>query len=88
MANNFESNITRKLMEKVLPAFDTERVVSKEVNTQMFKGAFNPSTGDTIDVQRPTDYQALRTQQGDVTGQTQDIITGKASAVVQDYITV
>jgi len=88
MANNFESNITRKLMEKVLPAFDTERVVSKEVNTQLFQGSFNPSTGDTIDVQRPTDYTALRTAQGDVTGQTQDIITGKASATVQDYITV
>jgi len=88
MANNFESNITRKLIEKVVPAFDTERVVSKEVNTQLFQGKFNPSTGDTIDVQRPTDYQALRTAKGDVTGQAQDIVTGKASAVVQDYITV
>ena len=42
MANNFDSNITRKLMRSFLNAFESERVLSKNVNTQLFQGAFNP----------------------------------------------
>lgn len=89
MANNFESNFTRKLLEAFLDKFETTRVLSKNVDTQMFAGKFNGSTGDTIDVKRPTDYRTVRTANGDVSGETKsDIITGKASAVVQDYFTV
>ena len=54
----------------------------------MFQGMFDPSTGETIDVQRPTDHVVVRTSDGDITGQNSDIITGKASATAQDYITV
>ena len=88
MANNFESNFTRKVMEKVLASFDTQRVLSKSVNTQLFEGKFNPSTGENIDIQRPTDYTAARTSTGDISSAKSDIITGKATATVQDYITV
>jgi hypothetical protein len=88
MANNFDSNFTRKLMDAFIPAFESERVLSANVNTQLFQGKFNGSTGDTIDVSRPTDYNTVRTATGDVSGETKsDIITGKASAVVQDYFT-
>lgn len=89
MANNFESNFTRKLMMKVADAVESNRIVSKNVDTQTFKGAFNPNTGDTIDIKRPTDYKTTRTSNGDISATTaQEIVTGKASAVVQDYITV
>lgn len=89
MANNFESNFTRKLMEKVTTSMEAERKMSKMVDSQTFAGAYNASTGTTIDVQRPTDYKTSRTGNGDISGGTaEDIITGKASAVVQDYITV
>jgi hypothetical protein len=88
MANNFDSNFSRKLMDSFLDKFQSERVLSKNVDTQMFQGKFNGSTGDTIDVKRPTDYVTVRTTNGDVSGETaSDIITGKASAVVQDYFT-
>lgn len=88
MANNFESNFTRKLMEKVIASFETKRVLSKSVNTQLFDGKFNPSTGTQIDIQRPTDYQSSRTATGDISSSKEDIITGKATATVQNYITV
>ena len=89
MANNFDSNFTRKLMRSFLDKFESSRVLSKNVDTQMFQGKFNGSTGDTIDVKRPTDYKTLRTANGDVSGGTaSSIITGKASATVQDYFTV
>ena len=88
MANNFDSNFSRKLMSSFLDKFESERVLTKNVDTQLFAGKFNGSTGDTIDIKRPTDYNTVRTANGDVSGETKsDILTGKASAVVQDYFT-
>lgn len=89
MANNFESNITRKLARVFLDKFESQRVLSKNVNTQLLNGAFNPSTGDTVDFKRPTDFKSVRTSDGDVSsGTASPIITGKASGTVQDYFTV
>ena len=88
MANNFDSNFSRKLMRSFLDKFENERVITKNVDTQLFAGKFNPSTGDSIDVKRPTDYVSVRTATGDVSGATKsDITTGKATATVQDYFT-
>jgi hypothetical protein len=88
MANSFDSNFTRKLARVFLEKFDSERVMSKNVNTQLLDGKFAPDTGDTVDFKRPTDYVSVRTATGDVSGETKsDIITGKASGVVQDYFT-
>jgi hypothetical protein len=88
MANNFDSNFTRKLAQVFLEKFDNERVLTKNVDTQLLTGKFNASTGDTVDFKRPTDYVTVRTAKGDVSGETaSDIITGKASGVVQDYFT-
>lgn len=88
MANNFDSNFTRKLARVFLEKFDSERVLTKNVNTQLLDGRFKPDTGDTVDFKRPTDYVSVRTPKGDVSGETpSDIITGKASGVVQDYFT-
>ncbi len=89
MANNFDSNFTRKLAKIFLASFESSRVLSKNVNTQLLKGVFKPDTGSTVDFKRPTDYKSERTSNGDVSSKTaQDIITGKASGVVQDYFTV
>ncbi len=90
MANDFDSNFTRPLMRVFLEQFENKRVLSRNVNTQLFSGKFNPATGDKIDVKRPTDYISRRTTQGDVSSgaSKSNIITGKATATVQDYFTV
>lgn len=89
MANNLSSNITRKVMRAFIPAFEKQRVLSKTVNTQMFQGEFNPASGDYVDVKRPHQYNAVRTSGGDISAATwNDIISGKATAQVQNYITV
>jgi hypothetical protein len=89
MANNFLSNFTRQLAEVTLEQFETKRNLSKNVDTQLLAGKFDPSTGDTVDFSRATDYRSVRTSDGDLTSETaSDIITGKASGVVQDYFTV
>lgn len=88
MANNFDSNFTRKLARVFLDKFETSRVLSKNVDTQLLQGKFDPSTGNIVDFKRPTDYLSVRTPAGDVSGETKsDIITGKASGIVQDYFT-
>jgi len=88
MANNLASNFTEPLMRVFLEQFDSKRVLSKNVNTQLMEGKFKGDTGDTVGVKRPTDYNTVRTSTGDVSGATKsDIITGKATATVQDYFT-
>lgn len=88
MANNFDSNFTRQLARVFLEKFDNERVLSKNVDTQLLSGRFSPASGDTVDFKRPTDYITQRTSDGDISGTTaSDIVTGKASGTVQDYFT-
>lgn len=88
MANTFESNFTRKVAMKVLAPFESNRVMSKSVNTQLVSGAFNPDSGTQVDIKRPTDYTVIDTADGDISTTRSDIITGKATATVQNYITV
>lgn len=88
MANSFDSNFTRKLARVFLEKFDSARVLSKNVNTQLLRGRFAPDTGANVDFKRPTDYVSVRTATGDVSSETaSDIITGKATGTVQDYFT-
>lgn len=89
MANSFDSNFTRKLAKVFLNEFETSRVISKGVNTQLLTGRFGPDTGENVDFKRPTDYASKRTSSGDISGGSRsDIITGKATGTVQDYFTV
>ena len=88
MANNLSSNITRPLAKIFLEAFESSRVVTKTVNTQLLSGKFNPSTGTKVDFKRPHDYNSIRSAGGDISGAAKsDIIAGKATGTVQPYFT-
>ncbi len=89
MSNSLTSNITQKLLRSFLLNMESQRVLSKTVNTQLFQGKFSPASGATIDVKRPHRYNAYRDATGDLTSDPGNvIISGKATATVQDYITV
>ena len=89
MANTFDSNFSRKLMDKVLVPFESSRTLSKNINSQMFQGSFNVSSGENVDVKRPTDWNVSETTDGDLTSETESVYqTGKATATVQDQLTV
>ena len=89
MANNFDSNFTEKLAEVFLEKFESTRVLSKNVDTQLLEGEYNLESGDTISFKRPTDYISQRTPDGDISATTaSSIVTGKATGVIQDYFTV
>ena len=88
MANSLTSNITRKLMRVFLKHFESNRVVTKTVDTQLFTGKFTPASGTTVDIKRPHDYRTIRTAGGDISSSVKDdIISGKATATVQNYFT-
>lgn len=87
MANNFDSNFTRQLARVFLEKFESARVLSKNVDTQLLAGRFDPASGANVDFKRPTDYTSSRSPTGDATGIADDIITGKATGTVQDYFT-
>ncbi len=90
MANNFDSNITQKLIRVFLEKFESARKLSKNVNTQLLEGKFDSASGDEVNFKRPPDYVSVRTPDGDLTTVSplkSDIITGKAKGLVQDYFT-
>ena len=88
MANQFDSNFSRKLMKVFLKAFESSRVLTKTVNTQQLSGKINPSSGTNVDFKRPHDYKTHRTAGGDISDVTKsDIIAGKATGTVQNYFT-
>jgi hypothetical protein len=87
--NNLSSNFSRKLMEVFLEKFEAARVLTKAVDTQLFQGKFNPSSGSTVDIKRPHDYKSISTAGGDISSSTKsNIESGKATATVQNYMTV
>jgi hypothetical protein len=89
MSNNLSSNYARKLIPVFLERMEAKRELSKAVNTQLFQGKINPSSGSEIDVKRPHQYRAVETPDGNMTAATKNaIIAGKATATVQNYITV
>jgi len=89
MTNNFDSNFSTKLMRIFMEKYESARILSKNVNTQMLDGKFNPSSGTQVDFKRPTDFTSTETSDGDISAVgAKDIIVGKAFGTVQDYITV
>ena len=89
MANNFDSNFSTKLMRIFMEKYENARILSKNVNTQLLDGKFNPASGTQVDFKRPTDFTSTETSDGDISAvPAKDIIVGKAFGTVQDYITV
>ncbi len=87
--NVLDSNTTVPLAKSFLKAFESQRVLTKTVDTQLLSGVFNPSAGTTADFRRPIDHKSDRTATGDISAvDRSDIVVGKATGTVQDYFTV
>lgn len=87
--NNLGSNFTRPLAKVFLEEMEASRVLTKTVDTQLLAGKFTPASGTQVDFKRPHDYKTDRTATGDISAvDKSDIIAGKATGTVQDYLTV
>ncbi len=88
MANSLNKNTSEIVLKKFIMGFMDDRVLLNTVETQCMKGVINPSTGDSVQFKRPHQYNAVRTPSGDITGQSNDIISATATARISDYITI
>lgn len=86
--NNLSSNLNVKVIRRFLKAFDLLRTLSKGINTTLIEDQFNPSTGSTVYVKRAHQYRTVETDDGDISGQFNNIISGRAPCVVQKRLTV
>lgn len=88
MANSLASNISQITLPMFMEEFDANKVILKTIDKQVFADKFTPARGMTVSVKRPHDYRTSRTPDGDLTSETKSsIISGKATATVQDYFT-
>jgi hypothetical protein len=90
MANDYTSNTNKKLLKSFAKAFESSTVLTNTVSKQLVND-FDASTGrdyGNVSMKRPPQYVPQRTTDGDVTGSTNPVRTGKVQASVSDYITV
>jgi hypothetical protein len=87
MSNNFASNVEKRIATSFGKAFQSQRVLTKAINSQIAQGAFSPFTGSTIYVRKPYESKIFRTSGGDITGQTDDIVSGQVPVTVMDMFT-
>lgn len=89
MANNLTSNTVEQLARRFTEKWESSVVVTKTVDTSLLTPRLTPMSGGEVSIKRPARYKSVRTATGDITSSgTSDIIIGKATGVVQDYITV
>jgi len=89
MTNNVSSNTTTPLAKGFLKSVQSNRVLTKAINTQLLTGKINPASGSTVNFKRDHRYNSIETSGGDISGSTKaDILAGNAVGTVQNMITV
>lgn len=90
MANDYQSNTNKKLLKSFAKGFESSTVLTNTVSKQLVND-FDASTGGdygNVSMKRPPQYVPQRTADGDVTGSTNPVRTGKVQAEVSNYVTV
>ena len=91
MANDYQSNINKKLLKSFVKGMESNSVLMNTVSSQLVND-FDASTGGDygqVSMKRPPQYVPQRTSDGDMTAQqTNPVKVGKVQAEVSDYITV
>jgi hypothetical protein len=86
--NNLTKNVSTTVLEKFLPSFASNLVLTKTVNREILSGKINNKTGQTVQVKRPHQFKTEKTPDGNLTGKTSSSLTSAtATATVDDYIT-
>lgn len=91
MANELSSNVSTRVAKVLIGKFESNRVLTKTVNTSLISGSngISNETGDTVYLKRPPQYKAIETVDGDISALTKnDIGVGRIPATVQPFITI
>ena len=88
MANNFTSNNTEKLLKSFTKNFVSSTVLYQTTGRELVED-YDASTGGLVKMKRPTRYKPIRSDDGDMTGQSANpIVPGSVMGEVGQYITV
>lgn len=93
MANEYQSNINKKLLKSFAKGFESSTVLMNTVSKQLVED-FDPSTGGdygAVSMKRPPQYVPQRSADGDMSGnQANPVRTGKVQGEISEngYITV
>jgi len=89
MTANVESILTKKVAKTFMEGFENSRVLSKAVNTALLSKDFaDGDVGTKVYYPRPTDFNLIRTADGDLTGQSGAFVVGSSFGEVQPFFTV
>ncbi len=94
MANNLESNINDKLIRAFVPAFESQRLLSKTITTSLrnLVTGYDDTTGGirgAVRQRRPPQFVPQRTDDGDFTGKDKNPVkVGSVPGEVGQYCTV
>ncbi len=86
-----DSNVSTRVARVIADSFDSDRVLTKTVNTSLISGSngITNETGDTVYLKRPTQWRGIETSDGDISAETKNVIgVGRIAAKVQNFITV
>lgn len=91
MANEYQSNINKKLLKSFAAGFESSTVLTNTVSKQLVND-FDASTGGDygqVSMKRPPQYVPQRTSDGDLSASSANPVkVGKVQAEVSDYVTV
>lgn len=89
MANNVTGNVSQLVLKKFAPGFKSSSVLLNAVDRQVIQGEINANTGETVRLKRPQQFQAIRTSNGNLTGNDpSNLISGTIDASISNYCTV
>lgn len=89
MANNTTGNVSQLVLKKFAPGFMSTSVLTNAVDRQVIQGEINPNTGGTVRLKRPQQFKAIRTSNGNLTGNDpSNLISGTIDASISNYCTV
>lgn len=87
--NNTSKNVSKVVLQKFLPAFGSDLVLTKTINRQIIQNKIDNKTGDSIQIKRPHQFKTEETPDGDLTGKDPSaLVSATATAKVGNYITV
>ena len=88
MANSLAKNYSTKILPIFQKSWTNDTVSLNSVNRDIYRGGINPTTGSTVQIKRPHQYNTHETAAGDISGVTKSTLTSATSTMtVNNWLT-
>lgn len=88
MANSLAKNYSTKILPIFQKSWTNDTVSLNSVNRDIYRGGINPTTGSTVQIKRPHQYNTHETAAGDISGVTKSsLIAATSTMTVNNWLT-